>query len=122
MLWGRGDIPETMRGKRFLEEAVGREDLDAVSPTALASRIKVPVFLAAGGQDVRAPQEQTEAMERALRAAQVPVETLYYRTEGHGFYKPEHQLEYYGKLLAFFRKNLRYGVGEATELLSDPAK
>lgn len=116
MLWGQGDIPETMRGKRFLEEAVGKNDLDAASPTTLASRIKVPVFLAAGGQDVRAPQAQTEAMERALRAAGVPVESLYYRTEGHGFYKPAHQLEYYGKLLSFFRTHLRHGVGEAKDL------
>jgi acetyl esterase/lipase len=42
------------------------------------------VFLAAGGEDKRAPIEHSRMMERALRAAGVPVETLYYDTEGTG--------------------------------------
>lgn len=122
MLWGRGDIPQTQHGKRFLEEAVGKNDLASVSPTTLASRIKVPVFLAAGGEDVRAPQEQSEAMERALRGAGVPVETLYYRTEGHGFFTVEHRREFYTRLLAFLDRNLRSGTGKASDLLPVPAK
>ena len=61
---------------------------------------------AAGGEDERAPVEHTELMERRLKAAGVPVETLYKKTEGHGFYKPENQQEYYTRLLAFFSKHL----------------
>lgn len=106
MLWGQGDIAQSRHGKDFLQEAVGREDLDAASPNKLAGRIKVPVFLAAGGADVRAPQEHSEAMERALKAAGVPVETLYYSKEGHGFYKIEHNREYYTRLLAFLSRHL----------------
>jgi len=45
-------------------------------------------------------------MEAALRKAGVPVETLYYDTEGHGFYKPEHQKEFYTRLLAFLSRSL----------------
>jgi Dipeptidyl aminopeptidases/acylaminoacyl-peptidases len=45
-------------------------------------------------------------MERRLKAAGIPVETLYYKTEGHGFYKLEHQKAYYTKLLAFFSRHL----------------
>ena len=78
----------------------------AVSPTNMADRIKVPVFLAAGGEDERAPIAHSELMERRLKAAGVPVETLYYRTEGHGFYKEEHEREYYTRLLAFFHRHL----------------
>lgn len=122
MLWGRGDIQGTEHGKRFLEEAVGKNDLAAASPSTLASRIKVPVFLAAGGEDKRAPQAQSEAMERALRAAGVPVETLYYPTEGHGFYTVEHKREFYTRLLAFLSKNLRSGTGQASGLLPVPAQ
>lgn len=106
MLWGQGDISQSLHGKDFLEEAVGRENLDAASPNKLAARIKVPVFLAAGGADVRAPQEHSEAMERALKAAGVPVETLYYPNEGHGFYRIEHNREYYTRLLAFLSRHL----------------
>lgn len=80
--------------------------LAAVSPTNMADRIKAPVFLAAGGEDEIAPVAHTELMERRLQAAGVPVETLYYKTEGHGFYKPEHQREYYTRLLDFFSRHL----------------
>ena len=78
----------------------------AVSPNRMADRIKVPVFLAAGGEDERAPIEHSKMMEQALRKAGVPVETLYYDTEGHGFYLPEHQREYYTRLLAFLSRSL----------------
>ncbi|MFC5577472.1 alpha/beta hydrolase family protein [Lysobacter niabensis] len=83
-------------------------DLSAVSPNRLADRIKVPVFLAAGGEDERF--EHSKMMEAALRKAGVPVETLYYDTEGHGFYKPEHQKEFYTRLLAFLSRSLGGGV------------
>lgn len=102
-----GDIQERKSGENFVFEWIGpKEELAAVSPNRLASRIKVPVFLAAGGQDRRTPMKHTEMMEKALRAANVPVEAIYYPTEGHGFYKTENEREYYGKLLAFFQRHL----------------
>ncbi|RYE74575.1 MAG: S9 family peptidase, partial [Oxalobacteraceae bacterium] len=63
-----------------------RADQAAVSPTNAAARIKVPVFLAAGGEDDTAPIAHSKRMAKALKAAGVPVETLYYQDEGHGFY------------------------------------
>lgn len=83
-----------------------RKDLAAVSPTELAHKIKVPVFLAAGGKDKRAPVEHTEQMEKALKKVGVPVESLYFPHEGHGFYTEEHQREFYTKLLAFLSRHL----------------
>ncbi|MCD9087691.1 S9 family peptidase [Stenotrophomonas sp. SY1] len=80
--------------------------LAAVSPNRLADKIKVPVFLAAGGEDERAPIEHSRMMEAALRKAGVPVESLYYSTEGHGFYTEPHQREYYTQLLAFLSRHL----------------
>ena len=82
------------------------EKLGPVSPNRIANRIKVPVFLAAGGEDETAPIDQSESMEAALRKVGVPVETLYYRTEGHGFYDVEHREEYYRRLLAFLSRSL----------------
>jgi dipeptidyl aminopeptidase/acylaminoacyl peptidase len=106
-----GDTEDSGMGRTFLREWIGPPDqLDAVSPVNLADRIKVPVLLAAGGEDERAPIQHTEQMERALKNAGVPVETVYYPTEGHGFYKLEHQTEYYTKLLAFLQRHLG-GVG-----------
>jgi dipeptidyl aminopeptidase/acylaminoacyl peptidase len=45
-------------------------------------------------------------MEKALKSAGVPVETLYYPTEGHGFYTEEHQREFYTRLLDFLGRHL----------------
>lgn len=107
MMFAGGDIQETLRGERYLRDWIGDPgQLSAVSPVNLADRIKVPVFLAAGGEDKRAPIEHSRKMEAALRKAGVPVQTLYYPTEGHGFYTVEHQREYYLQLLAFLAKSL----------------
>ena len=92
----------------YMDDWVGddRARLVDVSPTALASRIRVPVFLAAGGKDEIAPQAHSERMEKALKAAGVPVETLYVRTEGHGFYAEANQRTYYTRLLDFLSRYL----------------
>ncbi len=102
-----GDIQERGSGESFINEWIGaRESLGSVSPNRIAEKIKVPVFLAAGGEDERAPMKHTEMMEKALRQASVPVEALYYPTEGHGFYKTENKREYYKKLLSFLHKHI----------------
>lgn len=105
--WVR-DRGRTARSSRtWLNDWIGDEDsLAGRSATDMADRIKVPVFLAAGGEDKVAPVEHTEAMEAALRRADVPVETLYYRTEGHGFYDEQRRIEYYTRLLDFFARHL----------------
>ncbi|WP_434030918.1 alpha/beta hydrolase family protein [[Pseudomonas] boreopolis] len=107
MMFTTGDIQERGSGETYLKEWIGdRTKLAEVSPVNLADRIKVPVFLAAGGEDKRAPIQHSKRMEASLRKAGVPVETLYYDTEGHGFYTDAHQREYYTKLLAFLANSL----------------
>ena len=101
-----GETP-TDSGKAYNRQWVGEAaQLVDRSPVNLAAQIKVPVFLAAGGQDKIAPIEHSERMEKALHAAGVPVESLYYRTEGHGFYVEAHRKEYYAKLLSFLGRNI----------------
>jgi dipeptidyl aminopeptidase/acylaminoacyl peptidase len=45
-------------------------------------------------------------MESALKKAGVPVETQYFKTEGHGIYKLEHRREFYARLLTFLNKHI----------------
>ena len=92
----------------FADEWMGDDDatLAQRSPVRLADRIKVPVFLAAGGKDTIAPIDHSRKMEKALKAAGTPVETLYFPTEGHGFYTEEHRREYYTRLLEFLARHL----------------
>lgn len=101
------DRRESKAMATFTQEWVGPESaLAAVSPTGLANRIKVPVFLAAGKEDKVAPIEHTKRMEAALRKAGVPVEAIYYSGEGHGFYIEANRIEFYTKLLAFLDRNI----------------
>lgn len=105
------DGRKSKRMRTWTSEWMGtNESLAAVSPNRIANRIKVPVFLAAGGEDETAPIEQSRKMERALAQVGVPVETLYYATEGHGFYTIEHRREYYSKLLEFLQRHIGAGT------------
>jgi dipeptidyl aminopeptidase/acylaminoacyl peptidase len=107
LMFREGDTRQLESGRTYLREWIGEPaELGKVSPVNLATSIKVPVFLAAGGKDERAPIEHSERMEKALRAAGVPVETLFVRTEGHGFFTEEHRAEFYSRLLAFLDRNI----------------
>ena len=119
MMYARGDIVDSGSGKTYLNDWIGAKDeIGSASPARMADRIKIPVFLAAGGEDQRAPIEQSKAMEKALKAAGGQVETLYFPTEGHGFYTLPHRTEFYTKLLAFLNKN----IGGATAAPATAAK
>ena len=102
------DSDDSTRGKTFSRDWIGTDpaQLAKISPNLHADRIKVPVFLAAGGEDKTAPIEHSEKMEAALKKAGVPVETLYFSTEGHGFYTLDHRREFYKRLLAFLDRNI----------------
>lgn len=107
LMFSKGDTQTLESGLSYLHDWVGEPaQLGAISPVNQAGLIKVPVFLAAGGQDERAPIQHSERMEKALREAGVPVETLYYRTEGHGFYVDAHRQAFYTQLLSFLDKHL----------------
>lgn len=107
MMHTTGDVQRTGSGSTYLKEWLGSPaQVAEVSPVNFAERIKVPVFLAAGGEDERAPIQHTKRMEAALQKAGTPVESLYYPSEGHGFYTDPHRREYYGKLLAFLSRSL----------------
>lgn len=101
------DTRDSRSSRVWVGDWLGQRDaLAGVSPVNLAARIKAPVFLAAGGRDERAPIEHSKKMEKALKTAGVPVETLYYDSEGHGFYNEAHRREYYVRLLDFLSRYL----------------
>lgn len=111
-LFANGDVPDQLFGRAYLKDAIGsdRQEQDARSPARLANRIQVPVLLIAGGQDKRVPIVHAELMEKALKKAGKPVETLYFRTEGHGFSQLDHRVEAYQKVLDFLAGNIGPGT------------
>ena len=113
MMYHKGDISERASGKRYLERTLGHDtaDLQSRSPARLAAKIKAPVFLAAGGRDVRAPKDHTEEMRDALKSAGHPAEVVIVEpNEMHGFYDETANLNLYTKMLAFFDKYIGAGA------------
>lgn len=111
-LFNSGDIPDQLSGRGYLKDALGtdRSEWDARSPAKLAAQIQAPVLIIAGGQDKRVPIAHSKMMEKALKKAGKPVETLYFASEGHGFSLLEHRVEAYQKVLDFLARNI--GTGE----------
>ena len=74
------DSDKSTRAANWTKDWIGTDpaELAKVSPNLHADRIKVPVFLAAGGEDKTAPIKHTEKMEAALKNAGASVETLYF--------------------------------------------
>jgi dipeptidyl aminopeptidase/acylaminoacyl peptidase len=112
-MYHRGDIQERKSGENFLKEALGEENLEAISPTHLANRIVVPVMMVAGAEDVRAPAKHTELMRDALQRAGKQVDAKIYPGEGHGFYTEADKLDLYTRMLAFLDRNIGAGAGGA---------
>lgn len=108
MMYHKGDIPRRRAGVSYLKEVLGTDNqiLQKFSPVHSADKVKVPVFIAHGGEDKRAPIEHAYALEQALRDANVSVETQYYEKGGHGYYTQEANMELYTGLLTFLNKHI----------------
>ena len=108
-MFKRGDIPETEDGLAYLRRVLGEDERvhRADSPAFNAQHIHIPVFLSAGGDDVRAPQRQTEIMAAALKAAGNPPIEMYIDKEGHGFASTENETERLTALGKFLRTHLK---------------
>lgn len=102
-----GDTAGNASAERYLTLAIGRdqEELRANSPAFLADRIKVPVFLVHGSDDVRVPMSHYHALEKAFKEHGVTYETMV-RKEGHGFEKEENKFDLYPRLVEFFQKHM----------------
>jgi dipeptidyl aminopeptidase/acylaminoacyl peptidase len=63
------------------------------SPLFFADRIKAPLLLLAGANDIRCPAEETEQMREAVRKNGGIVEVKVYENEGHGFVRRENSID-----------------------------
>lgn len=113
LLHEKGDIPERPQGRAYLRRVVGDPDdeddladMKARSPSELVDRIQVPVYLAHGREDVRAHVAHYHLMVERLEEAEVPLETLLVKKEGHGFYKLENRVRLYKELLGFLDRHI----------------
>lgn len=107
LMYTVGDIPEDESGKAYLRKVIGTDEVElaARSPAARAAEISIPVMLAHGKDDERAPIEHYQAMADALKKANKPFTSFVRKAEEHGFYSIENRREYWTALLAFFDQN-----------------
>lgn len=80
--------------------------LKANSPLQLVDRLQGPLLMAYGALDTRVPLAHGTELRDALTAAGRPPEFVVYPNEGHGFYKWEHQQDYWRRIEAFLATHL----------------
>jgi dipeptidyl aminopeptidase/acylaminoacyl peptidase len=76
------------------------------SPARNADKIKAPVMLTMGSDDVRVPLIHGERMRDALRRAGKPVEWKVYAGEGHGFNRDDNVTDFYERTLRFYDEHI----------------
>jgi dienelactone hydrolase len=80
--------------------------LRANSPLLHASKITKPLFMAYGGSDRRVPAYHGEKFMAAVKATNPNVEMVVYPEEGHGFFLPKNQYDFYGRMEKFLDKHI----------------
>jgi dipeptidyl aminopeptidase/acylaminoacyl peptidase len=103
------DTSKSEYGRRYQMRAYGATEAEqtAMSPITHASKLKLPIYLAAGARDPRCPPENTTAMFKALKeAGNEPEGMIIASGEMHGFYKEENNLKLYTEMLAFFDRHI----------------
>jgi dipeptidyl aminopeptidase/acylaminoacyl peptidase len=77
-----------------------------ISPVFHGGKVKNPVMVLQGANDIRVLQVESDEMVAAIRANNVPVEYVIFPDEGHGFRKKENQIKGYGQVLTFLDRYL----------------
>jgi dipeptidyl aminopeptidase/acylaminoacyl peptidase len=81
-------------------------DMLARSPITMTDRIRTPLLVAQGANDVRVVQAESDNIVASLRDRGVPVEYLVAEDEGHGFNNPENRLRLYRAIERHFAEHL----------------
>lgn len=107
-----GDTWNNDAGVTFWKGLLGTQDFDApivkqISPVFMADKIKLPVFLYAGIDDIRVPIDQINRMADALtKAGNPPYAYVKKEKEGHGYGKLEDNVDLYTQILKFLDKEI----------------
>jgi dipeptidyl aminopeptidase/acylaminoacyl peptidase len=82
-------------------------DLLARSPITMVDRIRTPLLVVQGANDVRVVKAEADNIVEALRARGVAVEYLVAENEGHGFQNPENVMTMYRAVERHFAEHLK---------------
>lgn len=98
------------------------EFLKSRSPLFFVDRIKAPLLIAHGKNDVRVIVAESEQMVEAMRNANKSVEYFVYENEGHRLWRPENKFHLYAKQEEFLAKYLGGRFQPIAEPTSTQAK
>ena len=108
LMFEEGDIPQSHSGLSYLKRVLGTDEqqLKSMSPVNYAAKIQVPILLAHGEKDKRAPFEHVERLKAALDEEKKAYDWFVIDNESHGFYNPENQKAYMRKVVSFLDEHL----------------
>lgn len=97
--------------RRYMEQLIGdpaaqEAELLSRSPISHAANVRAPLLLIQGQNDVRVPISESQQFVDALAAHGKSVEYVVYPDEGHGFVRPENQLDAYRRISRFLFQHL----------------
>jgi dipeptidyl aminopeptidase/acylaminoacyl peptidase len=92
---------------RRMGDVEADEELNrSLSPLYHVEEIRVPVLIGQGANDPRVNIRNSDLIAEALRKKNLPVTYVVYSDEGHGFARPENNLDFFGRVEEFLAKNL----------------
>jgi dipeptidyl aminopeptidase/acylaminoacyl peptidase len=92
-----------MMGDPVADEALWRER----SPIFFADRIRAPLLILAGANDIRCPPGEARQVAEAVRRAGGKADLHIYENEGHGFMRRENDLDAFRRAAAFLEAACR---------------
>ncbi|KGJ86920.1 alpha/beta hydrolase family protein [Colwellia psychrerythraea] len=108
LMFEEGDIQQRRSGMSYLKRVLGTDEqlLKSMSPVNYVEKIQIPIFLAHGEKDKRAPFEHAERLRAALDKEKKAYEWFVIGDESHGFFNPENQRAYMKQVVGFLDKHL----------------
>jgi dipeptidyl aminopeptidase/acylaminoacyl peptidase len=99
--------PVKLRWIRRMGNVEDDDDLNhRISPLFHVDNIRAPLLIGHGANDPRVHLPESEQIVAAMRAKNLPVTFVVYPDEGHGFARPENNLDFYGRVEEFLAKYL----------------
>jgi len=101
--WSRYGMPKLVGDRK-----ADADQLERTSPLKQASKIRQPVFMAYGEDDLRVPLPHGTRMRDALKeSGNTQVEWVQYENEGHGFLLEKNRVDFYTRMERFLQKHLQ---------------
>ena len=96
----------------MMHEMVRNPSADSIqfvqtSPALNADKIKAPLFIAQGANDVRVNKDESDQIVAALKERGVEVEYMVKDNEGHGFSNEENRFDFYRAMEKFLAEHLK---------------